>query len=117
LSVDDISSPGNTVWIATDVRKIVGAYAVADYGKELSVVVVDKDYRGRGLGHQLVNAVVSELGSFYAEVSGSNLPSLKMMFSCGLVAYDAFVRPRDPGNVILRIKYPGPPAEVKAEKS
>lgn len=104
LNEHDLNYQGNLVVLILYGRRLVGALACSDYGREQSLIVVHRDHRGNGLGRHLVRGALKHLKEFHARVASDNLPSLKLFFGAGLVAYDVFVRPN--GKIILKLRTP-----------
>lgn len=102
LTRDDIDKPGTIALVAVENKRIMGVLIGGGYGHDFSLAVVRRGERSRGLGKQLLRRAIEELGSFHVEIASDNVPSLKIAFSCGLLAYGVFVR--DNGKVVLRLK-------------
>jgi len=78
---------GTWVAIATEERQLVGVIAFSRYGLEESFIVVHPNYRKRRVGERLLNHSLKSLKKVYTRVACDNTPSLKLCFSCGLVAF------------------------------
>lgn len=78
---------GTLVAIAIEERRLVGVIAFGSYGLDESFIVVHPDYRNRRIGEQLLTHSLKTLKKVYTRVACDNLPSLKLCFSCGLVAF------------------------------
>lgn len=102
LTRDDIDKPGTIALVAVENKRIMGVLMSEAYGRDFSLVVVRRGERSRGLGKQLLNRTIEELGTFHAEIASDNVPSLKIAYACGMLAYSVFVR--DNGKVVLRLK-------------
>lgn len=73
--------------IATEERRLVGVIAFGRYGLEESFIVVHPNHRNRKIGELLLNYSLNSLKKVYTRVACDNIPSLKLCFSCGLVAF------------------------------
>ncbi|MGI6343591.1 MAG: GNAT family N-acetyltransferase [Bacillota bacterium] len=107
-----LNRPGTVVYTAWDGRRLVGVIICEGYGNRTSMIVVHRDYRSHGIGRRLLQLAVQQMGRFYAEVAADNLPSMKILFAMGMVAYDVFLRY---GKITLRVRN-GFPVERGAEE-
>lgn len=73
--------------IASEEKRLVGVIAFGCYGLEESFIVVHPDFRNRRIGELLLNHSLKTLKKVYTRVACDNVPSLKLCFSCGLVAF------------------------------
>jgi len=78
---------GTLVAIVTEEKRLVGVIAFGSYGLEESFIVVHPDHRNRRIGERLLAFSLQSLKKVYTRVACDNLPSLKLCFSCGLVAF------------------------------
>jgi GNAT superfamily N-acetyltransferase len=78
---------GTLVAIATEGQRLIGVIAFGCYGLEESFIVVHPDHRNRRIGEILLNHALKSLKKVYTRVACDNIPSLKLCFSCGLVAF------------------------------
>ncbi|OYD08439.1 GNAT family N-acetyltransferase [Paludifilum halophilum] len=76
-------------WMATavDGRRLIGFILFGRYGLEESFIVVHPSYRKKGVAETLLQAALDEMDKIYTRVACDNLPSLKLCFSAGLVAF------------------------------
>lgn len=81
---------GTLLAVALDDNRLVGVIAVGQYGTEESIIAVKPQYRKQGLGKDLVHHIFQTVDRLYARVASDNLPSLKLCFSMGMVAFDLF---------------------------
>lgn len=103
LTPTALEQPGTAVIVALQGGRIAGVLACGDQGRDFSIVVVHKAFRGQGLAKAMLKKAIEVCGGFYCEVASDNYPSLKTCFANGLVAYDAFLRRN---KIVLRFKYP-----------
>lgn len=96
-----LEQPGNVVWAAWVGSRLVGIMVFEEYGNRTSMVVVHGDYRGQGIAKGMLLRAVKQMGRFYAEIAADNLPSLRTVFTLGMVAYDVFLRR---GKITLRVR-------------
>lgn len=68
-------------------KKVAGIIVFGNYGIEESFIAVHPDYRRKRVGEQLLKQAIQSLGKVYARVASDNIPSLKLCFSCGLMAF------------------------------
>lgn len=78
---------GTIIIIAVEGKKLLGLVAFGNYGIDESFCVVHPRYRNRGIGEQLLKQSLQHLNRIYTRVATDNIPSLKVCFSCGLVAF------------------------------
>ncbi len=100
----DLNHQGNLVVLLLSGRRLAGTLACSDHGRDQSLIVIHRGFRGKGLSRHLISAAMKCLNEFHARIASDNLPSLKLFFSAGLVAYDVFVRAN--GKIILKLKTP-----------
>ena len=74
-------------------KKITGVIVFGNYGMEESFIVVHPKYRNQRLGEMLLNYSLEKLDKVYTRVACDNTPSLKLCFSCGMVAISLFTGP------------------------
>jgi hypothetical protein len=68
-------------------RKLIGLIVIGNYGLEESFIVVHTNHRKQGVGEALVQFALQQLSKLYTRVAHDNIPSLKLCFSCNLVAF------------------------------
>jgi len=78
---------GTIIIVAIDNKKLVGLVAFGNYGIEESFCVVHPHYRNKGIGERLLKHSFQYLNRVYTRVATDNIPSLKVCFSSGLVAF------------------------------
>lgn len=78
---------GTYIAAAYDEKKVTGIIVFGHYGIEESFIAVHPDYRQKKVGEQLLKQAIQSLGKVYARVAFDNIASLKLCFSCGLVAF------------------------------
>lgn len=78
---------GTYIAAAYDEKKVTGIIVFGNYGIEESFIAVHPDYRQKKVGEQLLNHAIQSLGKVYARVAVDNIASLKLCFTCGLVAF------------------------------
>lgn len=82
-----IEAPGHLIAYVQDGNRMVGFTAIGDYGQKEAIIVVHPQYRKQRVGEQLLRYTLQELPKVYTRVACDNIPSLRLCFSCGLVAY------------------------------
>lgn len=78
---------GTLIIIAVDRKKLVGLVVFGNYGIDESFCVVHPQYRNQGIGEKLLKLSLRHLDRVYTRVATDNIPSLKVCFACGLVAF------------------------------
>lgn len=82
---------GTIIAVALDDRRLVGLAAIGNFGLDESIIAVKPDYRKRGLGQDLIRFLLQDVDRLYAKIATDNIPSLKLCFSMGMVAFDLFI--------------------------
>lgn len=96
------SQKGNIIHvIVNDQKKIIGIIAVANYGLEQAIIVVDPKVRKSGIGYRLTKGVLEDIDRYYVKVAHDNIPSLKLCFSVGMQAFDLIKGPTGKPTLIL----------------
>jgi ribosomal protein S18 acetylase RimI-like enzyme len=93
LEQSELAQAGNKLVAALDDRKLVGLFAVADYGEKESFIVVHQDYRHSGLGKQLTVLVSAALPRLCVRVACDNTASLRLLERCGFTPYKQTIGP------------------------
>lgn len=81
---------GTMIAIALDQKRLAGVLVIGRYGIEESLIAVKPRYRKAGLGKELVQYCFRTIDRMYARVATDNVPSLKLCFALGMVAFDLF---------------------------
>lgn len=86
--------PGGT-WLAAalDGRRLVGFILFGNYGLDEAFIVVHPEYRKQAVGESLLKAALHTLDRVYTRVACDNIPSLKLCFKEGLVAFHLITGP------------------------
>lgn len=92
LTQDEIEE-GALVAATLKEKKLTGVIIFGKFGTKESVIAVHPDYRNQGVGEMLLNHSLEKLGKAYTRVACDNIPSLKLCFSCGMVAINLFTGP------------------------
>ncbi|MDA8354065.1 MAG: GNAT family N-acetyltransferase [Firmicutes bacterium] len=78
---------GTWLAAAVDRKRLVGFILFGSYGLEEAFVVVHPNYRKRQVGESMLEEALTALDRVYTRVSCDNIPSLKLCFKVGLVAF------------------------------
>lgn len=85
-----LQQPGNHIVLATlrteDGCRLAGYSFAANYGSDLSCVVVHPLYRSKGIGTRLLRKQLAELGHMELHVPINHVAALKMCFKAGFTA-------------------------------
>lgn len=81
---------GTIIAVALDEKRLAGVIAVGQYGIQEAIIAVKPHYRKHGLGKDLVRFIMQNINRMYARVATDNIPSLKLCFALGMVAFDLF---------------------------
>ncbi|MFD1425974.1 GNAT superfamily N-acetyltransferase [Kroppenstedtia sanguinis] len=86
--------PGGT-WLAAalDGQRLAGFILFGKYGLEESFIVVHPEYRKQAVAESLLEAALHTLDRVYTRVACDNIPSLKLCFKQGLVAFQLVTGP------------------------
>lgn len=84
---EDGFSKGTWLAAALDGRRLAGVILFGSYGLDEAFIVVHPDYRKQAVGETLLAAALDSLDRVYTRVACDNLPSLKLCFKLGLVAF------------------------------
>lgn len=78
---------GTVVYVAMDGKLLCGLVVIANYGIDESFVVVHKDYRHQSIATDLIQKFFTTREKVYGRVALDNIPSIKMCFANGMVAF------------------------------
>lgn len=84
---------GTWMAVAVDQKKLVGFILFGRYGLEEAFIVVHPSYRRRNVGESLLQRALDSLDRVYTRVAYDNIPSLKLCFKSGLVAFQLTTGP------------------------
>ncbi|PTX63270.1 acetyltransferase (GNAT) family protein [Melghirimyces profundicolus] len=84
---------GTWMAAAIDGKKLVGFILFGSYGLEEAYIVVHPGHRKRKVGESLLEQALSSLDRIYTRVACDNIPSLKLCFKSGLVAFHLITGP------------------------
>lgn len=93
LAENELAQAGNMLVAAVDGRKLVGLFAVAEYGEKESFIVVHQEHRHCGLGSQLTERVSTALPRLCLRVACDNTASLRLLQRCGFTPYKRTIGP------------------------
>ena len=93
--------PGTLILLAFHQQKLVGLMAFSHYGIEHAITAVHPNWRKQGIGMAMLKKALSQLKKVYTRVAYDNIPSLKLCFSCGLVAFDMIKGPTGKPTLLL----------------
>lgn len=86
----DVEQEGFLALCALHHNIIIGVLVVADYGRVESLIAIHKKYRNQHIAKRMVQQAISTLGKMYSRVAMDNIPSLKICFDNGMVAFHLF---------------------------
>lgn len=92
---------GTMIIIAVEGKKLIGLIAFGNYGINESFCVVHPKYRNRGIGERLLKHSLQHLNRVYTRVATDNIPSLKVCFASGLVAFRLLKGPTGKPTIIF----------------
>ncbi|WP_035300646.1 GNAT family N-acetyltransferase [Brevibacillus thermoruber] len=81
--------------VALDGKRLAGVFAVARCGLTHSLLVVDRRYRGRGIGRALAARMCRLLPKLYVRVAVDNEPSLALFHRLGFQPVKARIAPTE----------------------
>lgn len=84
---------GTVITASLEEKKLTGVILFGKYGTEEAVITVHPHYREQRIGEMLLKHSIESLDKIYTRVACDNIPSLKLCFSCGMVAIDLFTGP------------------------
>ncbi|WP_270164817.1 GNAT family N-acetyltransferase [Paenibacillus sp. SYP-B4298] len=86
LEPRQLAAPGYAVAAALEQGRLVGFAAALQHGQEACLLAVHPQYRGRGIGSLLLQAMLRRCGWLQGEVALDNTSSLAACFRCGMKA-------------------------------
>ena len=90
LTPEELTQNGTIILAYVENKKLLGIMAAADYGRQESFLVIRTDARQKGLGKQLTETAITQLGKLYGRVALDNTPSLRTCLSVGMVGFSCF---------------------------
>lgn len=90
---EKLDTEGTIIICAINQNKLIGVLIISDYGIEESFMAVHKYNRNQDIANQMVQIAIQDLGKVYGRVAMDNIPSLKVCFENGLVAFHLFEGP------------------------
>ncbi|MFC7442814.1 GNAT family N-acetyltransferase [Laceyella putida] len=84
---------GTHIAAALEQKKLIGVIVIGQYGLQEAFIAVHPDFRQQKVGEGLVQHTLGKLDKLYTRVACDNTASLKLCFSCGLVAFNLFKGP------------------------
>lgn len=78
---------GTVIYVALDGKKLCGIVVITNYGIDESFVVIHKDYRQQNIATDMIQKFFSTREKAYGRVALDNIPSMKMCFANGMVAF------------------------------
>ncbi|WP_078552597.1 hypothetical protein [Bacillus alkalicellulosilyticus] len=85
LRKSHLCKPGNAVKISYWDGKIIAAFALSDYGKKNSVMLIAPNYEQTAIGSKLIKAMKKDLGVCYLKISYRSPLLVKTALNAGLV--------------------------------
>ncbi|SHE76294.1 Protein N-acetyltransferase, RimJ/RimL family [Seinonella peptonophila] len=85
--LNNVEQEGTLVALAMEEKRLIGLTALSNYGLGEAFIVVHPRFRKSGVGEKLLQFTLQELPKVYTRVACDNIASLKLCFSCGLIAY------------------------------
>lgn len=92
---------GTCVTVVLSKKKLAGIVVFGNYGLDEAFTAVHPDYRKKGVGEMLLKHSLEKLDRVYTRVATDNIPSLKLCFSCGLIAFHLIRGPTDKPTLVL----------------
>ncbi|WP_188647617.1 GNAT family N-acetyltransferase [Marinithermofilum abyssi] len=92
LSADEFPE-GTLISVAIIQKRLAGIIAFGRYGLDEALIVVHPSHRKSNVGETLLYHALEELDKVYTRVACDNIPSLRLCFSTGLVAFRMFTGP------------------------
>lgn len=82
-----LDHPGTLIAVVTQNNSLIGLIVIGNYGLDEAFIAVHPKYRNEGVGEGLLRFTLQELPKVFTRVACDNTPSIKLCFSCGLIAY------------------------------
>lgn len=92
---------GTWMAVALEKDRLCGFILFGGFGLEEAFIVVHPARRRQRVGEQLLELALSRLDRIYTRVACDNIPSLKLCFSMGLVAFHLISGPTGKPTLIL----------------
>lgn len=93
LSPESLKSRDTRLLLAVEGKRLVGLFAVSDCGLGHAFLVVDRRFRGRGVGKALAARMCRLLPKLYVRVAIDNEPSLTLFRNLGFQPVKASIGP------------------------
>jgi len=90
--------------IAIKNNNLIGVCLFYEYGIKEAFITVHSNFRNKNIGKKLLEYCISRLPKIYTRIATDNIASLKLAFSCNLVAFDIFKGPTGKPTLILGAK-------------
>ncbi len=84
MNLETLANPGTELLIAREGTRLTGLSGVSGYGRNIAFVVVHPDYRGKGIGRELIRSHLNRLKAFSCTVALDNQASIRMCSGAGL---------------------------------
>lgn len=101
LPTDQPFPQGTWMAAALDGKRPIGFILFGQFGLEEAIIVVHPGHRKNGVGEQLLTHALGRLDRVYTRVACDNIPSLKLCFAQGLVAFHLVTGPTGKPTLIL----------------
>lgn len=93
VTKEQLEKPGSLIHCVVNEKMIVGVLIISNYGIDESFMAVHEKYRNQDIAQKMVEYSIKELGKVYGRVALDNIPSMKVCFHNGLVAFHLFDGP------------------------
>ncbi|QKG83926.1 GNAT family N-acetyltransferase [Kroppenstedtia pulmonis] len=84
---------GTWMSVALEGRRLVGFICFGRYGMEEAFIVVHPSHRKKKVAETLLFHALEELDKVYTRVACDNVPSMKLCFSAGMIAFNLTTGP------------------------
>ncbi|PTM58049.1 GNAT family N-acetyltransferase [Desmospora activa] len=101
LPTDQSFPEGTWMAVALDEERLAGFILFGQFGLKEAIVIVHPDHRKKSVGEQLLTLALDRLDRVYTRVACDNIPSLKLCFSKGLIAFRLITGPTGKPTFIL----------------